>query len=147
MAAKFSVVIDCTEPGRLARFWVAALRYQIEAPPDGFPSWKAFWHARGVPDAELEDDEDSIVDPAAQGPRIWFQKVDETKSVKNRLHFDLHAGGGHDVPLPDRKARVDAEARRLTALGAVRIGTHEVPGVDHYAAAMTDPEGNEFDIN
>jgi hypothetical protein len=21
------------------------------------------------------------------------------------------------------------------------------PGVDHYAVAMTDPEGNEFDVN
>ncbi len=43
--------------------------------------------------------------------------------------------------------RVDAEARRLTDLGATFTGALSADGLDQYAAGMTDPEGNEFDIN
>lgn len=47
-----------------------------------------------------------------------------------------------------RKQRVDAEARRLVALGATTVGPLMEDGVlDHYAVGMKDPEGNEFDIN
>jgi len=72
--------------------------------------------------------------------------------VKNRLHLDVHASGGHsvvdrNVPLATRKQRVDAEARRLADLGATITGTLSADGLDHYAVGMKDPEGNEFDIN
>jgi hypothetical protein len=40
-----------------------------------------------------------------------------------------------------------AEARRLTGLGATMVRVSAEEGLDHYAVAMTDPEGNEFDIN
>lgn len=40
-----------------------------------------------------------------------------------------------------------AEAERLVALGATVIRVLSEPLDDHYAIAMTDPEGNEFDIN
>ena len=43
--------------------------------------------------------------------------------------------------------RVDAEARRLSGLGATMLRASEAEGLDHYGVAMTDPEGNEFDIN
>ena len=43
--------------------------------------------------------------------------------------------------------RVDAEARRLTDLGATCTGALTAEGLDHYAVGMKDPEGNEFDIN
>jgi hypothetical protein len=43
--------------------------------------------------------------------------------------------------------RVDAEARRLTDLGATLTVVMSEDGLDHYAAGMKDPEGNEFDIN
>ena len=33
------------------------------------------------------------------------------------------------------------------ALGATRRRTILEEGLDHYAVALTDPEGNEFDIN
>ena len=32
MAASFMLVIDCADPNRLSRFWVAALGYVIEPP-------------------------------------------------------------------------------------------------------------------
>jgi Glyoxalase-like domain len=44
-------------------------------------------------------------------------------------------------------ARVDAEAKRLTDLGATFTGALFVDGLDQYAVGMKDPEGNEFDIN
>ena len=73
--------------------------------------------------------------------------VPERKTVKNRLHLDVHAGGGREIPLEVRRQRVDAEARRLVALGATMITVLRQDGLDHYAVAMRDPEGNEFDIN
>jgi uncharacterized glyoxalase superfamily protein PhnB len=73
--------------------------------------------------------------------------VPEPKTIKNRLHLDISVGGGRTVPIATRKQRVDAEARRLTGLGATMVKVLETEGLDHYAVAMTDPEGNEFDIN
>jgi hypothetical protein len=46
-----------------------------------------------------------------------------------------------------RRLRVDAETGRLADLGAVLVGVLNTEGLDHYAVAMKDPEGNEFDIN
>jgi Glyoxalase-like domain len=71
----------------------------------------------------------------------------ENKAVKNRLHIDIGASGGQDVARPERKARVKAEAERLAGLGATIVRVLTEPRDDHYAIAMTDPEGNEFDIN
>jgi hypothetical protein len=147
MAVGFQLVIDCAEPDRLARFWTAALGYELEPPPAGFTTWDDYWREVGVPEDELGTGADSIVDPAGRGPRIWFQVVPESKTVKNRLHIDVHASGGRAVPIEIRRRRVDAEARRLTELGATVIGVLEQEGIDHYAVAMKDPEGNEFDIN
>jgi len=90
---------------------------------------------------------DSIVDPVGAGPRIWFQRVPEGKTIKNRLHLDIHAGGGRSVPIETRRERVDAEARRLVGLGATLVRELSEEGLDHYAVAMKDPEGNEFDVN
>ena len=35
----------------------------------------------------------------------------------------------------------------LVALGATQLRSIAEEGLDHYAVAMADPEGNEFDIN
>jgi hypothetical protein len=90
---------------------------------------------------------ESIIDPKGEGPRIWFHAVPEAKMCKNRLHFDIKAGGNRGLPLATRKDQVEAEAARLGNLGATRLETLYEEGVDHYAVAMADPEGNEFDIN
>ncbi len=76
----------------------------------------------------------------------------DAKVVKNRLHLDIHVSGGagptdRSVPLATRMQRVDAEARRVTDLGATLTGALSADGLDHYAVGMKDPEGNEFDIN
>jgi Glyoxalase-like domain len=147
VAVRFQLVIDCANPDLLARFWAAALGYELEAPPDGFASWDDYWRDMGLPEEDLELGEDRIADPGGGGPSIWFQVVPERKTIKNRIHLDIHAGGGRDVPLATRRERVDAEVRRLTELGATAVRVLQEDGLDDYGVAMTDPEGNEFDVN
>ena len=59
----------------------------------------------------------------------------------------MNSSGGRDVSLDTRRERVEAEAARLVSLGALRLHVNVEEGLDHYAVALTDPEGNEFDIN
>lgn len=98
------LTIDCADPQRLVPFWLEALRYVPDPPPGGHPTWRAYWEAIGVPEEELEEDAgelpESIVDPRGVGPRVWFQRVPEPKTVKNRVHLDLKVGGGREVPSP-----------------------------------------------
>ena len=147
MAVSYQLVIDCTSPEPLALFWAEALQYVVAAPPTGFDSWDEFYRSIGVPEEELGVGVDRIEDPRGEGPSIWFQIVPERKSTKNRLHIDLHASGGRGADLATRRRLVDAEADRLVALGATRLRSNAEEGLDHYAVAMADPEGNEFDIN
>ena len=100
-----------------------------------------------MPEDELGVGPDRIEDPRGEGPQIWFQIVPEQKSTKNRLHIDVHASGGRASSLDLRRQRVEAEAARLVSLGATRLRTNVEEGLDHYAVALADPEGNEFDIN
>jgi hypothetical protein len=158
MPTRFQLVIDCTAPEPLARFWAAALGYVLEAPPEGFATWDDWRRDIGLPDEYLGLGTDSIVDPRGEGPRIWFRVEPAAKVGKNRFHFDVRASGGSSVvgskvPLATRKERVDAEARRLADLGATITGVlgaedaEDGEELDHYAMGMRDPEGNEFDIN
>ena len=152
MPVRFQLVIDCTDPELLARFWAAALGYVLEPPPEGFATWDDWRRHIGLPDSELGIGADSIIDPSGDGPRIWFHMMPEAKVVKNRLHLDIHASGGRsvvnpDAPLATRIQRVDAEAKRLTDLGATITMVMSADGFDGYAVGMKDPEGNEFDVN
>jgi len=148
VAVTFQLIIDCANSDRLARFWAAALGYQLAPPPAGFATWNDYYRELGIPEEELADGADRISDPHGHGPSVWFHVVPETKIVKNRLHLDIHASGGRADPIATRKQRVDAEARRLLDLGATTVGALMEDGVlDHYAVGMKDPEGNEFDIN
>jgi Glyoxalase-like domain len=148
MAVRYQLVIDCADPDRMARFWAAALGYELEPPPAGFATWDDWRRDIGLPESELGGGADSIIDPAGRGPRIWFNVVPDGKTtVKNRLHLDVHVSGGRSDPIETRRERVDAEARRLAKLGATITGPLIAAGLDHYAVGMKDPEGNEFDIN
>ena len=147
MSVRFQLVIDCTDPDRMARFWAAALGYELAPPPAGFATWNDYYRDLGLPEEYLIDGADRIGDPDGAGPAIWFHQVEEAKIVKNRLHLDIRAGGARTDPIEDRRRRVDAEAERLVALGATLSGALNNEGLDHYAVGMRDPEGNEFDIN
>lgn len=63
-------------------------------------------------------------------PDLLFIKVPETKTVKNRLHFDV------------RPEDQTAEIARLEALGARRVSVGQGDG--RAWTVMADPEGNEF---
>jgi len=110
-------------------------------------TWDDYWRDVGVPEDELHIGADIIADSDAGGPRIQFFIVPERKTIKNRLHIDIHASGGRKVPIETRRERVDAEANQLVVLGATKLRVWSEKGIDHYAVAMRDPEGNEFDIN
>jgi hypothetical protein len=73
---------------------------------------------------------------------MFFQRVPETKSVKNRVHLDLAAPA---IGNSDRAEEIDAFAERLTALGAHRL--RAVKQDDGYFVVMADPEGNEFCVD
>ena len=137
----FQVAIDCADPAELSKFWAAALRYEVQPPPPGFASWPDFLREQGVPE-EQWNSASAIVDPSGSGPRVFFQRVPEPKTSKNRVHLDLLAGGGPTVPLDEQRQRVASEVRRLEELGATKVGEHEELGV-HWAG-LRDPEGNEF---
>jgi hypothetical protein len=147
VSVRFQLVIDCADPDLMARFWAAALGYELAPVPAGFATWSDFYRELGVLEEDLVDGVDRISDPAGQGPSIWFHVVVDAKTVKNRLHLDVHASGERTDPIEARRERVDAEADRLAALGATITGPLSEEGLDHYAVGMLDPEGNEFDVN
>lgn len=69
----YQITVDCADPDRMARFWAEALGYQLEEPPAGSATWRDYWMSVGVPEDEVGDGYDSIVDPVGGRPRIWFQ--------------------------------------------------------------------------
>ena len=89
MTAKFQVTIDCRDPPRMCEFWASALGYEVEPPPEGFASWDDYWRDVGVSEDDLGVGPDRLADPTGRGPRIWFQVVDEPKTLKNRILFDI----------------------------------------------------------
>ena len=65
-------------------------------------------------------------------PKLLLQKVSEPKLAKNRMHLDIET------------IDVEAEVRRLEAIGARRLET--TPRSEHGSqwVVMVDPEENEF---
>ncbi len=133
-----NIVFDCTEPDRVAAFWAAALAYEKGEYP---PEMRQALLDGGLKEEELAD-RSIAEDPSGQGPRLFFQRVPEAKTVKNRVHLDINATPGRRATGPE----LEAEGRRLTELGATVIRNHEQnwgPFPEHHFV-MADPEGNEF---
>ncbi|MFI7666170.1 VOC family protein [Nocardia sp. NPDC049526] len=110
------LVVQCTDPVALSRFWCAVLDY-VEL------------------GREERDDGIEIGPPSGFGgaaPTLVFSRVHEPKTAKLRLHFDVN-------PV-DRDQ--DAELERLLSLGA-RPADVEQTG-DEPWHVLQDPEGNEF---
>ena len=144
----WKLVIDAADPHAQADFWAAALGYQVEdnsplierllglgaVPAEvtveshGRKAWRDLAAVRHPDDPHEEESGTGL------GRRLLFQRVPEAKSVKNRLHLDLHVGA-------ERRA---AEVERLEALGASVLRHVKEPGGEW--VTMTDPEGNEFDV-
>jgi predicted enzyme related to lactoylglutathione lyase len=109
------LVLDANDPLKLARFWAAALSWEIEE-EDG---------EIGVCPAGY-DYPDPMTLP------VLFEPVREAKTGKNRVHLDLATQSAeHHAAL----------VARLSSLGAqpADVGQGDVPW-----AVLADPEGNEF---
>jgi predicted enzyme related to lactoylglutathione lyase len=93
MAARLTeIIVDCTDAGRLARFWGDVLGWPVTDDDRGM-SWISATGDYTAP------------------PMIVFVPVPETKSVKNRLHLDVNPSGSEQAD----------ELERLLALGATRV--------------------------
>lgn len=150
MTRDFQVTVDCADPRALSRFWAAVLDYTIPPPPgrevgedeDVFEVWQAFLSEAGVPEAQWNA-ASAIEDPAGERPRLFFQRVPEGKTAKNRLHLDIRAAP--ELSGDERMAALEAECARLVALGASRARRSDpAPPMSAGFIVMADPEGNEF---
>ena len=117
MAAKVGyVVIDTVDPDSVAAFWCDLLGVGV--------------------DTAIGDGEFLVLSPTEDGMTVGFQRVDEEKSVKNRLHLDL---------VVDDLEAATAEIEQLGGQWLEPGTTRELEGFRW--RCMADPEGNEFDID
>ena len=98
----YELGVDAADAERIARWWADV--FGVEARNDG-QSW---WWVEGVEGMPFES--------------IVFEHVPETKTVKNRMHWDVYG-----------------DVAELEAKGAARLW--DVP---RGWVVLTDPEGNEF---
>ena len=108
------VVIDAADPERLAEFWGELLDVTVEA--------------------RIGQNQYIVMHPQADGmPNLAFQKVDDPKLGKNRMHLDL------DV------TDLESARERIQKLGgSVQSEPQELDG--YVWQTVADPEGNEFDV-
>ena len=131
MANNFQVTVDAASPRTLGVFWCEVLDYVEQPPPPGFDNWDDALDAFGV-DRSDPDRAFAIVDPEGVRPRLFFVKVPEGKTAKNRMHLDVDIGAD----------AMHAKAATLVALGATFVGEFDEP--EGHWITMLDPEGNEF---
>lgn len=105
-------VIDVADLSQGVAFWTAALGAVSEPVPE--ISGGIYRHLR-LPDSDI---------------RILLQQTDDKKVSKERMHLDLESDD------------VEAEVKRLEALGAIRWDHQQERGFDFWV--MRDPWDNEF---
>jgi 4a-hydroxytetrahydrobiopterin dehydratase len=101
--------IDAMDIAQVRPFWRAVLGYTDEPGRTGPPN--------------------GLVDPAGQGPAVWFQQMDAPRPQRNRLHFDV------SVPHDEAHPRIQA----ALAAGGTLVYDAEAPAF----WVLADPEGNE----
>ena len=75
--------------------------------------------------------ESAVGNPGEGRPRLYFVRVPEGKTIKNRVHLDV---------MPDDRTQ-DEEIARLTRLGATVLSDRRP---EFGWVLLADPEGNEF---
>ncbi len=101
LATYKDLVIDASDARRLGAFWAGALGLRLE---------------ENGPD-------DVVLRGRTPAHTVWIDRVPEAKTVKNRVHIDVHT----------------ADIGALTALGATVLND-----TDFRWVVMADPEGQEF---
>src|SRR5947209_16228321 len=94
-----NIVFDCEDTVRQATFWAEATGYTKRS--------------SGAPLAEEEFT--VLEDPTGSGFELFFNRVPGSKTVKNRVHFDLAADD------------LDVEVKRLQEIGARQVQTFRYP--------------------
>lgn len=150
MSTQIQVTFDCHDPRTLSTFWRDVLGYVHPPPPgvqpadgaDPLAAWEEFLERAGVP-VDQRNSASAIEDPNGTGPRLFFQRVPEGKTAKNRVHLDVRAAPG--LQGEERMTALEGECDRLVALGASRVERFEPePPMSAGFIVMLDPEGNEF---
>ena len=113
------IVFASENPNALASFWRLALGYVEEPPPEGYNSWDEFAAAMDLP-SDIGQDLASAIDPHGVGPRLFCERAPEPKADRNRVHVDINIGESGQLPLAERKPKVDALAKTLLDAGAPR---------------------------
>ncbi|MGH3743186.1 MAG: VOC family protein [Micromonosporaceae bacterium] len=148
MALHWKLVIDTKDAPTLADFWAAALEYEVEdqstlisnllaagqISEDVVAEHRSRRIFRGYAAIRHPDDPYDEATGVGRGRRLLFQDVPEEKTVKNRLHIDIHSEPGG----------LDALVDRLESLGATRVREVDQGPAGRWWT-MRDPEGNEFD--
>jgi hypothetical protein len=93
--------IDAADAARIGEFWAVALRL----------------------DLHHQDNGDAYLTGPTKAHTIWINRVPEPRSVKHRLHIDVHGSSIHE----------------LEAIGATVVDADTFPWT-----VMRDPEGGEF---
>ena len=93
----YTVVIDSSDPGRLARWWAQALDYQV---------------------VYESADEVVVARDDQTYPGLVFVPVPEPKTVKNRLHIDLNP----DNQDAEVERLIDMGARRVDVGQGDQVG-------------------------
>ncbi|MGB3187559.1 MAG: VOC family protein [Ornithinimicrobium sp.] len=91
----------------------------MQPPPSGFESGDEALDAWRVPSQLRNSRSAALPLDGGGGPRLFFQRVPEGKTVKNRVHLDVRAAPG--LVGDERMTALDAEAVRLVGLGATRV--------------------------
>jgi len=133
------VTFDCAEPERVARFWCDVLGYVVPPAPEGFATWDDVERTLAP---ERRGAAYACEDPSGVGSRLFFQRVPEDKTVKNRLHLDVRVGAG--LVGAERLTALQDEGARLVALGATEVRLLPADDENESCLVMRDVEGNEF---
>ncbi|MER7948082.1 VOC family protein [Streptomyces sp. NPDC096079] len=121
MTSRFTeLAVDCHDPEALAAFWCEVLDFKVID--------------RNEELVEIGSWEPTVEDIRARQmpPTLYFVRVPEGKTVKNRLHIDVSPIDGS----------TEDEVTRLLGLGAAKADVGQGPGRSW--VVMADPEGNEF---
>lgn len=104
----FECAIDALDILAIRPFWKAVLGYvdEVDAP---------------------DVDHAALVDPAGQGPAVWFQQMDAPRTQRNRIHFDIAVAH-------------DEAQRRVQAAGGVLVSDADARSF----WILADVEGNEI---
>ncbi|MFF8358645.1 VOC family protein [Streptomyces chartreusis] len=145
----WKLVIDCANPQSQADFWAAVLHYEVEdnnalidrllelgaLPREAVVEFHARLAFRDLVAVRHPDDPYDKGSGTGLGRRLLFQRVPEEKTVKNRLHLDVHTASGER----------EGEVGRLEGLGASVLRQVQEPSGAW--VVMADPEGNEFCVH